>query len=211
MLTAILLGFVLGLRHASDPDHVIAVSTIVAHHRRAASATWIGVAWGIGHSATILAVGSAIVALRIVVPSRTALGLELLVGLVLIALGITNLRGQGSAGPRGHDHAGDPGLRRPLLRSLFVGLVHGLAGSAAVALLAVAAMPTIPAALAYLAVFCVGTIGGMLTISLGLGFPLGFASRIPGAHRWIVAGSGALSIGFGIWLVYDIGFVQGLL
>jgi high-affinity nickel-transport protein len=79
-----------------------------------------------------------------------------------------------------------------------------------VALLALAAMPTVPAALAYLAVFCLGTVGGMVAISLGLGVPLGYASRIPGAHRWIVAGSGALSIAFGVWLVYDIGFVQGL-
>lgn len=206
MLSAILLGFLLGLRHASDPDHVIAVSTIVARHRRAWTATWIGVAWGIGHSATILAVGSAIVALRLAVPEKTALGLELLVGFVLVGLGIANLRAQEPS-----PHAEPLGHGAPLLRSLGVGLVHGLAGSAGVALLALAAMPTVASALAYLAVFCLGTIGGMVTISLGLGVPLAYAGRIPGAHRWIVTGSGAVSIAFGAWLVYDIGFVQGLL
>jgi hypothetical protein len=210
MLTAILLGFVLGLRHASDPDHVIAVSTIVARHRRASAVTWIGVAWGVGHSATILAVGSAIVALRLAVPARTALGLELLVGFVLIALGVASPRASGDDLPA-HLHEGGHGLRTPILRSACVGLVHGLAGSAGAALLALAAMPTIPAELAYLAVFCLGTIGGMVAISLVLGLPLGFAAQIPGAHRWIVAGSRALSLAFGVWIVYDICFVQGLL
>jgi threonine/homoserine/homoserine lactone efflux protein len=208
VLTAILLGFVLGLRHASDPDHVIAVSAIVARHRRASVATWIGVAWGLGHSATILAVGSAIVALRLTVPFRLALGLELVVGVVLILLGLANLRAPAQSAASLHVHGGDTGLGPPLMRSLGVGLVHGLAGSAGVALLALAAMPTVPAALAYLAVFCVGTLAGMVAISLGLGVPLGFASRLPGAHRAIVAGSGVLSIAFGVWLVYDIGFVQ---
>jgi high-affinity nickel-transport protein len=208
LLTAILLGFVLGLRHASDPDHVIAVSTILARHRRAAAATWIGVAWGLGHSLTILVVGSAIVALRLAVPPRAALGLELVVGVVLVALGVANLLAPPPAhGAPHHDERG-ASLGAPLLRSLGVGLVHGLAGSAGVALLALAAMPTIPSALAYLAVFCIGTVGGMVTISLGLGIPFAFAGRIPGAHRFIVAGSGALSILFGAWLVYDIGFVQ---
>jgi hypothetical protein len=108
-----------------------------------------------GHGATILAVGSAIIALRLAVPARTALGLEFLVGLVLIALGILNLRAPGTGDA---PHRESAGLGTPLRRSFCVGLVHGLAGSAAVAL-PLAAMPTIPAALAYLAVFCVGTIG----------------------------------------------------
>lgn len=207
-MTAVLLGFLLGLRHASDPDHVIAVSTIVSRHRRPATAAWIGVAWGLGHGATILAVGSAIVALRLVVPERVALSLELFVGLVLVVLGVANLRGGAHAASP--DPEGSVGLAPPLLRSLAVGLVHGLAGSAGVTLLALAAMPTPSEALLYLLVFCVGTILGMAGVSLGIGVPLGFAGRIPGAHRWLVAGSGALSIAFGAWLVYDVGFVQGL-
>lgn len=208
-MTAVLLGFLLGLRHASDPDHVIAVSTIVSRHRRPVTAAWIGVAWGIGHGATILAVGSAIVALRLVVPERVALSLELCVGVVLVVLGIANLRGGAHAAlPPAPE--GPVGLAPPLLRSLAVGLVHGLAGSAGVALLALAAMPTSSEALLYLLVFCVGTILGMAGVSLGIGVPFWFAGRIPGAHRWLVAGSGALSIAFGAWLVYDVGFVQGL-
>ena len=206
MLSAVLLGFLLGLRHASDPDHVIAVATLLARDRRPLRAARIGIAWGLGHSATILGVGSAIVALRLAVPERTALGLELLVGFVLVGLGLANL-----VAPRPDGRGGAPSSGAPLRRSAAVGLVHGLAGSAGVALLALSAMPTVATALAYLAVFCLGTLGGMAAISLGIGVPLSHAGAIPGAQRWIVAGSGALSIAFGAFIVYDIGFVQGLL
>ncbi|HVP31245.1 MAG TPA: high-affinity nickel-transport family protein [Myxococcota bacterium] len=216
MFTAVLLGFVLGLRHASDPDHVIAVSTILARHRRAWASAAVGAAWGLGHSATIVAVGALIVLLQLAVPPRVGLGLELVVGIVLVALGLRNLRDMGAESEAAHGHVHElrdagAATTAALARACGVGLVHGLAGSAAVALLALAAMPTPATAIAYLAVFSVGTIGGMVAISLGLGFPLAFAARRPVLRRFIVAGSGALSLGFGAWLVYDIGFVQGLL
>ena len=207
MLTAILLGFVLGLRHASDPDHVLAVSALVARHRRPLLASWIGVAWGLGHSLTILAVGALIVALHLSVPARVALGMEGAVGVVLVALGLANLRT--AAGPEEHAaHGADAAparedLRAAVTRAFGVGLVHGLAGSAAVVLLALAAMPSPAAAVAYLAVFGVGTIGGMVAISLGVGAPVAWAGRGPGARRWIVAGSGALSLAFGAWIVWE--------
>jgi high-affinity nickel-transport protein len=207
VLTAALLGFALGLRHASDPDHVVAVSAIVARHRRPLLATWIGVAWGLGHGATILVVGAAIVALNLTVPAPLAVGMEGGVGVVLVALGLANLRTVGRAGSPPEAAAaagdGDEGLARALARAAGVGLVHGLAGSAAVALLALAAMPGAAAAFAYLAVFSLGTIGGMVAISLGVGAPLAWASRAPRAQRWIVAGSGALSLGVGAWIVWD--------
>lgn len=226
MFAPALLGFVLGLRHASDPDHVVAVSTIVARHRTAWMSAAVGAAWGLGHSVTIVAVGAVIVMLQLAVPERVALALELAVGVMLVALGVRNLRdaSEQRAAGRGHGHAhrgadgaagasgrGAPRAWTGLARSFGVGLVHGLAGSAAIALIALAAMPTPAAAIAYLAVFSLGTVGGMVAISLGLGFPLAFATRRPQLRRWIVAGSGALSLAFGVWLVYEIGFVQGLL
>ncbi|HKE12315.1 MAG TPA: high-affinity nickel-transport family protein, partial [Myxococcota bacterium] len=91
MLGAAILGFLLGLRHASDPDHVVAISTIVARHRSVWAASRVGVAWGLGHSLTIVAVGGALVALGLALPPRVGLGLELLVGIVLVALGVSNL------------------------------------------------------------------------------------------------------------------------
>ncbi|HME70952.1 MAG TPA: high-affinity nickel-transport family protein [Myxococcota bacterium] len=213
MLTAAILGFLLGLRHASDPDHVVAISTIVAHHRSAWAASRVGVAWGLGHSLTIVAVGGAVVALGLALPPRLGLGLELLVGVVLVALGVSNLR---SASAGGLAHAASSAHRHgasvsPLGRAFFVGLVHGLAGSAAVAILALAAMPGPAAAIVYLAIFSLGTIVGMVAISLGVGAPLALASGRSRVQRWIVAGSGALSLGLGLWLVWKIGVVEGIL
>jgi high-affinity nickel-transport protein len=207
VLTAALLGFVLGLRHASDPDHVIAVSAIVARHRRAFLASWIGVAWGLGHAATVLAAGALLIALDVAVSDSVAASLEGAVGVVLVALGVGNLRTARNGALHAHDEAeafdAEGGTARAMIRAFGVGLVHGLAGSAAVALLALAAMPTPAAAFAYLAVFGLGTIGGMLAISLGVGAPLAWVGTTPRARRWIVAGSGALSMGFGAWIVWE--------
>jgi len=212
VLSAAILGFLLGLRHASDPDHVVAISTIVARHRTAWAASRVGVAWGLGHSLTIVAVGSALVALGVALPERLGLGFELLVGLVLVLLGISNLRQAGAsaleAESPSHGHGGSLGTHG---RAFLVGLVHGLAGSAAVAILALAAMPSPAAAVLYLAVFSLGTIGGMVAISLGVGAPLALASARSHAQRWIVAGSGAVSLGLGLWLVWKIGVVEGVL
>jgi hypothetical protein len=213
VLTAAVLGFLLGLRHASDPDHVIAISTIVVHHRSAWAASRVGVAWGLGHSLTIVAVGGAVVALGLAMPPRLGLALELLVGIVLVALGVSNLRSASAGGPA---HAassvhGQGAPLGPLGRAFFVGLIHGLAGSAAVAILALAAMPGPTAAIIYLAIFSLGTIVGMVAISLGVGAPLALASGRSRAQRWIVAGSGVLSLGLGLWLVWKIGVVEGIL
>jgi high-affinity nickel-transport protein len=212
MLTAALLGFLLGLRHASDPDHVVAISTIVTHHRSPWAASRVGVAWGLGHSLTIVCVGGAVVGLGLALPPRIGLGLELLVGFVLVALGVSNLRSAGHDEPSPalcRPRHGIPG--GPLGRAFFVGLVHGLAGSAAVAILALAAMPGPAAAIVYLAIFSMGTIVGMVAISLGVGAPLALASSRSRVQRWIVAGSGALSLGLGLWVVWKIGFVERLL
>ncbi len=214
MLTAILLGGLLGLRHASDPDHVVAIGTIVSRERRPLAAAWIGASWGIGHSFVILAVGALLVGLRVAIPERLALAMELGVAAMLIALGVANLLHLGRSGA-GADSGSRPvpagsGRAALLVRSLLVGGIHGLAGSAAVALLALAAMPSPAAALLYLAIFSLGTIAGMVAISLGIGVPLAFASHLGGARRLLVAGSGVLAVGLGLYLVYEIGVGCGL-
>ena len=209
MLTAAFVGFLLGLRHASDPDHVVAISTIVTRHRSPWAASRVGVAWGLGHSLTIVAVGGAVVVLGLALPARLALSLELLVGIVLVALGVSNLRSASQAPHDPHGHSASS--VGPLGRAFFVGLVHGLAGSAAVALLALAAMPGPAAAILYLAIFSLGTIAGMVAISLGVGAPLALASGRSPVQRWIVAGSGALSLGLGLWVVWRIGITEGIL
>ncbi len=204
MLTAVLLGFVLGLRHAADPDHVAAVAALVARHRRPGIAAWIGTAWGAGHSLTILAIGAVIVLLRVAVPASFATAAELLVAAILIALGIANLRSLRSGATHTHPAATHT-LGATAARAFGIGIAHGLGGSAAVALLALAAMPTPQAAIVYLAVFSAGTVGGMVALSFGLGIPLSLAGDTPHLSRWVLGGSGALSICAGIYLALSTG------
>jgi hypothetical protein len=204
MLTAVALGFVLGLRHAFDPDHVIAVSAIAARHRSPWTASWVGVSWGVGHSATVLLSGALLIALRVAVPGGLARSLELGVGILLVVLGVVNLIAAAESAPDGHgppDADGTP-LRTSLTRSGLVGLAHGLAGSGAVALLATAAMPT---------VFGLGSIAGMVAFSLVLGAPFAALGEVGRWRRPLTAGTGLLSLGFGAWLVLQVGITEGLL
>jgi high-affinity nickel-transport protein len=211
LLTAAALGFALGIRHAADPDHVAAIAALVARQRSTRAAAWIGAAWGLGHSLTILAFGGAFVALRIAVIPGWALSGELLVAVILVGLGASNLRALSRAGS---DALATPSERiacRTTLRSIGVGMAHGLAGSAAVALLALAAVPGREAALAYLLVFGLGTTVGMVATSLGLGAPIRMGSDRPLVARWVLAGSGVLSIAMGIYLAIEVGVATRVL
>ncbi len=246
-LPAILaLGFVLGIRHAADPDHVIAVSTIVARHRGVRAAALAGAAWGLGHTLTILVVGSGIVLLGWVIPPRVGLSLELSVGVMLVLLGLANLRGVWRSirrPPGGHSHAHAHGdyvhthphehapERHPheesdtpvsrldhrlgslagyrLVRPLVIGMVHGLAGSAAVALLVLAAISDPRWSALYLAVFGVGTIAGMTLVTVAMAVPMSWGGNVR-LTRVLGVASGVVSIGFGLWLAYWVGVVEGL-
>lgn len=118
----VLLGFVLGMRHATDPDHVVAVSTIVSRERSLRAAAPVGALWGLGHTITILAVGGAIILFGIAIPPHVGLGMEFAVAIMLVVLGGWNV-----ATAHGHAHDEKP-RRGRTLRPLFVGVVHGLAG-----------------------------------------------------------------------------------
>jgi high-affinity nickel-transport protein len=262
-----LLGLFMGMRHATDPDHVIAVTTILSRERRFGAAARIGVVWGVGHTMTVLAVGIAIIVFKIAIPARLGLAIEFAVAVVLILLGLGaavtmvrlavqrlmhSVRPAGetpavhshvhshSDTPHWHPHLhddsapADPGagshfnwshhathaglmagqsfaMRRPLLRSFSIGLVHGLAGSAAIALLVLSAIPQALWATVYLAIFCFGTIMGMGLITTAIATPLIVASRrLAWLHQGFITGSGLLSFGFGLLLVYQIGIIDGL-
>jgi hypothetical protein len=263
-LAIALLGLILGMRHATDPDHVIAVTTILSRERRLAVAARIGVVWGLGHTLTVLMVGAAIIVFKIAIPTRLGLSMEFAVAIVLILLGagaaaglarnaVTRMRWGSSKDERlivhAHAHAHDGGMhshphvhvgahedghkdigdathhdhripadaiptfaaRRPLLRSFAVGLVHGLAGSAAIALLVLSAIPQPLWATLYLAIFCVGTIIGMAVITTAIATPfIAVSRRASWIHQSLVTGSGLLSFCFGLFLAYQIGFVDHL-
>jgi high-affinity nickel-transport protein len=256
LLAIAALGFFLGMRHATDPDHVIAVTTIVTRARAARSAALIGAVWGVGHTVTILVVGSGIILLGWVIPTRVGLSMEFSVGIMLIVLGAMNLTGilgrvteglsaAGQAAGRlhahphqhgdyvhSHVHGHDPEThphapdQTPVgwldrhfgtlsayqwLRPLIVGVVHGLAGSAAVALLVLTTIRNPGWAVAYLFIFGVGTIVGMMLITTLIALPVAYSERrLATLHRGLRLASGLISLGFGIFLAYRIGVVDGL-
>ena len=252
LLSIIVMGFLLGMRHATDPDHVIAVGTIVSREGNIKSASSIGIAWGIGHTLTIVAVGFAMIFFRIALPPRVGLAMELAVGLMLIFLGLNNVRGffnwpakrfQVGVPDRGdhvynhrhgnHVHAhihGDQlvlahhrdvlatmdrwchsSRMYQLLRPLVIGIVHGLAGSAAIALLVLTTIHSVPWAVAYLVLFGIGTVMGMMLITLTMGSSFSYAGRrIAAVGRHFASVAGVISVALGLFIAYQIGFVDGL-
>lgn len=254
------IGFFLGMRHATDPDHVVAVSTFVSREKSIVRAGWIGVLWGIGHTITILIVGVAIILFGFAIPARLGLALEFSVALMLILLGLLNLTGamrwigekfspahpqteglpvlrhshvhfhSGHLHTHTHTHAGEEQhhrneieppnwLRKPfaklgwfhVMRPLLVGIVHGLAGSAAVALLVLGTIREPRWAIFYLLLFGTGTIAGMMLLTAAFALPIRLAgNRLAWLSRSLVTGTGLLSLGFGLVVAYQIGFVDGL-
>jgi high-affinity nickel permease len=258
-LSILAVGFFLGMRHATDPDHVLAVTTIVSNQHNGMRAALIGAFWGIGHTLTIFVVGAAIILFNLVIPVRLGLSMELSVAVMLIVLGIANvaafLRSMPDAatpditldhgdsvthshahshGDLVHDHphtheakthfhtSGDASLGwldrllgktgvYKYLRPLLVGIVHGLAGSAAVALLVLTTIRDPRWALAYLLVFGVGTIAGMMLITMGIASTFRMvAGRRQKLTRNLVMASGLLSLAFGVFVAYQICIVSGL-
>jgi high-affinity nickel-transport protein len=203
--TVLGLGFMLGLRHATDADHVVAVSTIVSRSKTLRGAVLVAMLWGLGHTVTILLVGGSIVVFNLVISPSVETVLELCVATMLLVLGAINLYGavferrvtpalEGAAGP---SRSGPPTTLRPL----FVGIVHGLAGSAAIALLVLATIHDVVRAVLYLGVFGVGTIAGMALLTLLVVVPVAAASRrFVSVERYLAGVTGAASLGFGVVL-----------
>jgi high-affinity nickel-transport protein len=216
LLSIAALGFFLGMRHATDPDHVLAVTTIVSGEKRIGRAAWIGALWGLGHTLTILVVGGAIILFGLVIPPRVGLTMEFSVAAMLIVLGLWNLsamvRAAGEAGDHTHAHP-TPGSTGPFrwLRPVGIGVVHGLAGSAGVALLVLATIRDPLWATAYLLVFGVGTVAGMMLVTMSISVPFAYTSgRSVRINRALALASGLFSVAFGAFLVYEIGIVNGL-
>jgi high-affinity nickel-transport protein len=191
------LGFLLGMRHAVDPDHVVAVTAITARHPSISRSAIVGALWGLGHTLTLLLVGGSIVLFKVAISARVGVALELSVAGMLVCLGFSNLmvvrtRATPAATPSG-------------VRPLIVGAVHGLAGSAAVALLVVGAVSSPAAAIGYLLLFGLGTVMGMLLVTLVVAMPARLAiNRVASARRWLTLASGIVSVVMGIWLAREL-------
>jgi len=233
LIGTLALGFVLGLKHALDADHLVAVSTIVGRERSMWKSSWVGAVWGMGHTASLFVAALAVIVLRISISPTVALSLEFCVGLMLMVLGADLLRRVVRGDVAVHSHAHTHGdaeqhvhlhVHAPLgavdghahhgvgRRPFFVGLVHGLAGSAALMLFVLSTISSPWAALLYVLIFGAGTIGGMLVMSGMIGLPFAVASRYLSAlvgRIQLAVGLGSLA--FGVLYTWRVAVSDGLL
>ncbi len=234
-LAALTLGFLLGLKHATDADHVVAVSTIVSEYRNAWRGIWVGASWGLGHTTPLLVLGIIILAFKEVVLDRyetIAPGFEFGVGIMLVFLGVQVYWNLKRARLHVHEHVGDveaphvhlhgthnassspdveeshgfinPGKPFFRMKSYVIGVVHGLAGSAAVMLLILPKVSSFSAGVGYLLLFGVGTMLSMAGVTLLLGIPFAVTGGFNRLSQVVSGVAGAVSVLFGVGLMSDI-------
>jgi MFS family permease len=225
-------GFVLGLKHAIEVDHLAAVSTIVSERKNLLSSLLVGGLWGVGHTISLLVAGVLVILLHVRISERMALFLEFSVGLMLVALGVNALRKLRRGGHlhlhahrhggrlhvHPHIHDGKPETDthahhgyQPGMRPLIVGMVHGLAGSAALMLLVLSTINGPLVGLLYILIFGVGSIGGMMLMSALVSLPLYLtATRFARANLMMRGLAGLFSLSFGLFVLYEIGVAGNL-
>ena len=218
------LGFVLGLKHATDADHLIAVSTIVSERKGFWGSSIVGALWGAGHTASLLIVGLAVIAFHVQIPEKIAMSMEFLVAVMLVILGANvlikirrgatlhahkhihghhehaHLHFHGLGEEKVHDHFPSFG-KKPF----FVGMVHGLAGSAALMLIVLGTISSRTLALLYIGIFGLGSVGGMSLMSAVIGLPSAFTSRHLRINTIVRISSGILSVLFRLFYAWQIG------
>ncbi len=228
LFTVLGFGFLLGLRHATDADHVVAVTTILGRHGKIRHSTLIGILWGIGHSITVTLVAIPIIFYSLVIPQRLGSILEFFVGAMLVVLGILSLRSIPLT-VHNHPHKSKVGTQHShfhfhilnslsndlhhigifqTIRPIVVGLIHGLAGSATIAFLILSTIKNPKLAAIYLFIFHFGVIIGMMIITTLLGASiLLIKKKSEKIHRYLIVSSGILSFIFGLYIMYQTAFV----
>jgi cytochrome c biogenesis protein CcdA len=225
----LVLGVLLGMKHALEADHIAAVAALATRSRTVRHTVLQGIFWGAGHTLTLLFFGGVVLAMHVTVPQRLAGFLELAVGVMLIALGLDVFRrlrkdrvhfhvhrhGDGVVHVHVHSHAHeraphDPARHEHLhperlpLRALFVGMIHGMAGTAALILVAIGSARSIALGLAEIVAFGAGSIAGMAVLSLAIAIPMRLSARLLGrAHDALQALAGAVSVGLGGTILYQ--------
>ncbi|MGE3466357.1 MAG: urease accessory protein UreH [Pyrinomonadaceae bacterium] len=227
------LGFFLGLKHATEADHLAAVATVVAEKKDALTSTLVGGVWGAGHTISLFVAGLIVLLLKFQISERLEAGLEFCVGIMLAILGLNVFRKLYSGGHLHlHEHkhgetvhihphihvpaeTDDPHTHHGLSfspRSLIVGMIHGLAGSAALMLLIIPTIDSTALGLVYIAVFGAGSIGGMMLMSFLVSLPFMLTSnRFDMVNRLLQVGAGSFSVVLGFWIIYEKGVAEGLL
>jgi ABC-type nickel/cobalt efflux system permease component RcnA len=231
VLAVLSIGLVFGLKHATEVDHVVAVSTIVSQHRNVFHSALVGALWGVGHTASLLVIGVVVLMLRVAIPEKVSDWLELGVAVMIICLGISALmralRKNAELHLHQHSHDGlshthvhfheqenrlEPAVHkhhshavsRLGWKPVLIGMMHGLAGSGALTLLVLTQSSSPWIGFLYVATFGVGSIVGMLLMSGMIGLPFALASRkLAPVHQGIQTIAAVLSICFGIWYAYN--------
>jgi len=227
-LSILALGFVLGIKHAIEPDHVIAVSTIASQSKKLLKSSLAGVFWGIGHTATLFIIGIILILMKGEIPEKWAMSLEFLVGIMLVYLGSSTILSFKNAHLHHHLHGGEDHLHvhshmnsgqhehkhQPqnvsYLKSMIIGLVHGLAGSGAMILLAMSSVKSVWEAVIYILIFGAGTVMGMLLFTTIIGIPFVFSAKKRRLNKTLNQVTGVISVGFGMYYMYNLGVTEGL-
>ena len=231
-MSVLLLGFLIGMRHALDADHLAAVAALATSSRSVEHAVKQGVVWGLGHTFTLFLFGSAVVVLDVVLPETLLQGFELAVGVMLVILGADVIRrmirdrvhfhvhfrevgtthfhahrhpGEAHRDARYHDHLHAHMQGFPI-RALVVGVVHGMAGSGALILLTLNTVESLPLAIFYMLLFGIGSIAGMALLSVVIALPLRASARgLTWVHNAMQGAIGFATVAFGAMVVYEAG------
>jgi ABC-type nickel/cobalt efflux system permease component RcnA len=222
------LGFVLGIKHAIEPDHVIAVSTIASQSKKLMRSSLAGVFWGIGHTATLFIIGIILILMKGEIPEKWAMSLEFLVGIMLVYLGVTTIisfknihlykqEHDGEVNKHVHSHVHD-GRHEHIhqykkvsyIKSMFIGLVHGLAGSGAMVVLTMSTVNSAWEGAIYILIFGTGTVIGMLFFTTLIGIPFVFSAKKFSLNKTLTQATGVISTVFGIYYMYNLGVTEGL-
>ncbi|OIK09025.1 urease accessory protein UreH [Bacillus sp. MUM 116] len=206
-ISVLFLGFILGIKHSIEPDHIIAVSTMVSNSKKLSRSTLTGVFWGIGHTSTLFIVGMILVILKGELSDKWAMSLEFLVGIMLVYLGIKSMVFMKKIDSKQNIKSSE---RASLIKITIIGFIHGLAGSAAMVLLTMSTVSTVWQCALYILIFGMGTIIGMLMFTTIIGIPFVYSKKSKGLNRFLTQIAGSVSFIFGIYYIYNLGITEGL-
>ena len=223
--TALFFGFLLGVKHALDADHIVAVTTIVSRSNNLLRSALVGLSWGIGHTLTLFIAGFVVLVFKLTIPDRLSLSMEFAVGVLLVLLGVPIVRRlvasrnhthlhqhRDKRHLHSHSHRDTPEhdhqhIRRPLL----IGMIHGLAGSGALTILVISTMSSVTQGLIFLLVFGVGSILGMLLFSSLISLPFRLTAKLSlRLNLWVQGAARLISIVLGLFIMWQTGFAGGL-
>ncbi|EIJ80415.1 urease accessory protein [Bacillus methanolicus PB1] len=205
VLPILLFGFVLGIKHATEPDHVIAVSTIASRTSKLSLSSLAGIFWGIGHTLTLSVIGMIMIGMEQQIPEKTAMWLELAVGVMIVVLGIASFRSAFMNPVRK-----ETTINHLHVKSTLIGIIHGLAGSAGMILLTLTTVDNQLQALLFILIFGTGTIAGMMLFTTFLGLPFIWMKDKQIVYQFILKAVSMISIFYGLYYMYQIGVGEGL-